>query len=170
MRENKKDHFHISGFTLSVPLRGWIGETQKWLIKQLTCICYICFFSKASLSLCQQHASYDSLSCSLYFSIRDSRQPVRLFKLILILYQSIESYQMCHSNEISLAESRKLQLHVVFSLLQLISFFLNFYFWHPEERDIEVHSFEFLSSGILVISYFQIHMLKHVVRFPFALL
>ena len=129
-----------------------------------------CFFSKANLSLCQQHASYDSLSCSLYFSIRDSRQLVRLFKLILILYQSIESYQMCHSNEISLAESRKLQLHVVFSLLQLISFFLNFYFWHPEERDIEVHSFEFLSSGILVISYFQIHMLKHVVRFPFALL
>ena len=96
-----------------------------------------CFFSKTNLSLCQQHASYDSLSCSLYFSIRDSRQPVRLFiKLILILYQSIESYQMCHSNEISLAESRKLQLHVVFSLLQLISFFLNFYFWHPEERDM----------------------------------
>ena len=78
---------------------------------------------------------------------------------------------MCHSNEISLAESRKLQLHVVFSLLQLTSFFLNFYFWHPEERDIEVHSFEFLSSGIFsVISYFQIHMLKHVVRLPFALL
>lgn len=64
-----------------------------------------------------------------------------------------------------------MQLHLVFSLLQLISFFLNFYFWHPEERDIEVHSFEFLSSGISVISYFQVHMLKHVVlRLPLALL
>lgn len=48
-----------------------------------------------------------------------------------------------------------MQLLVVFSLLQLISFFLNFYFWHPEERDIEVHSFQFLSSGISVTSYFQ---------------
>ena len=69
-----------------------------------------CFFSKTNLSLCQQHASYDSLSCSLYFSIRDSRQPVRLFKLILILYQSIESYQMCHSNE-----SRKQEIAITCS-------------------------------------------------------